>query len=158
MAYLQSDRYQKGHFHKIWVEYYIVWEKIRQMRHFVQNLLVVKVYTSKRYKMKGNTMLMKRQCYRYYQEKICKILKLWWHFQATNLGKIFGIWKKKNQDEPISYSCINLRMKLLIKLQNSPKNRAKMKFYIFWEAVSQFCFRQTLHLFRLHSAPRNDAG
>ena len=134
MAYLQSDRYQKGHFHKIWVEYYIAWEKIRQMRH----LLVVKVYTSKCYKMKGNTMLMKRQCYRYYQEKICKILKLWWHFRATNLGKIFGIWiffylkrqsyryyQEKNQDEPISYSCINLRMKLLIKLQNSPKKQCK---------------------------------
>ena len=77
---------------------------------------------------------------------------------SYQFGQNFWNLKKKNQDEPISYSCINLRMKLLIKLQNSPKNRAKMKFYIFWEAVSQFCFRQTLHLFRLHSAPRKDAG
>ena len=26
MAYLQSDRYQKGYFHKIWVEYYCLRE------------------------------------------------------------------------------------------------------------------------------------
>ena len=35
------------------------------------------------------------------------------------------------------------------------KNRAKVKFYFFWEAVSQFCYRQALHIFSLHIAPRN---
>ena len=90
----------------------IAWEKIRQMRHFVQNLLVAKVYTSKCYKMKGNTMLMKRQCYRYYQEKNLQNLKtlmtlpdtsglpIWatfleFEFSFIWKGKVIDITKKK---------------------------------------------------------------
>ena len=41
MVYLQSDGYQSGHFHKMWVDA-IVWMKIRHLKDFAQNLLVAK--------------------------------------------------------------------------------------------------------------------
>ena len=127
----------------------IVWAKIRQLRHFIENVRCQTPYQLQNIKilstLRGhknrhgqnfwnfNFFYLTRQSYRYYQEK--------------------------NQVGPpsIHNQYINLTMKLLIKSQNSPKNRAKIKFYIFWEAASQFCFRLTLYLFRLHSAPR-DAG
>ena len=106
----------------------IVWAKIKHLRHFFENFLVAKAHTS------------------------CKFLKLCCHFWATkiHIDKIFPIWifflkrpsyryyYEKNQIGPTSSSYINLTMKLLIKSKNTPKNRAKMKF---WEAISQFCFR-----------------
>ena len=70
--------------------------------------------------------------------------------RCTNILKfVFSlIWKdkiiditRKDHAGLTSPSYINLTMKLLIKLQNSPKNRAKMKLYTFWETVSHFCFR-----------------
>ena len=45
----------------------IVWVKIRHMRHFVLNLLGVKVYASCKISKKKN--LSERQSYSYYQEK-----------------------------------------------------------------------------------------
>ena len=47
----------------------VVWEKIRHLKYFIQNLLGVKVHTS------------------------CKMLKLCWHFGATktHMDKIFEI-------------------------------------------------------------------
>ena len=48
MASLQSGGYQSGYFHKI-IKYgwnTIAWAKNRYLRHFIQNLLGVKVHTS----------------------------------------------------------------------------------------------------------------
>ena len=84
----------------------IVWIKIRHLRHFVQNLVGVKVQSS------------------------CKISKFCYLFEATktHINKMFGIWiffylkrqvcryyQEKNQ-VGLTSSYINLTMKLFIKL------------------------------------------
>ena len=147
LSSLQSDRYQSGYFHKIWVEYYSLgknqgsetfcWKFIRcQSPYQLQNLktlLTLWGHKNPHGQNFGNLnfFYLKSQSYRYYHEK--------------------------NQVGPTSSLYINLTLKLLIKSKNSPKNRAEMKLYIFWEELSQFCFRWALHPLRLHSALRNDA-
>ena len=97
----------------------IAWAKIRQLRHFIQNVSCQNPYqlqnlnilsTLRGHKNRHgqnfwnfNFFYLTRQSYRYYQEK--------------------------NQVGPpsIHNQYINLTMKLLIKSQNSPKNRAKNK-------------------------------
>ena len=109
----------------------IVWAKIKHLRHFFENFLVAKAHTS------------------------CKFLKLCWHFWATkiHMDKIFPIWifflkrpsyryyYEKNQIGPTSSSYINLTMKLLIKLKNTPKNRANFgKPYLSFASDRLFIF------------------
>ena len=62
---MQSDGYQSGYFHKMWVKYYCLGENQAS-----QNLLGIKVHTS------------------------CKISKFCRYFEAKkiHLDKIFGIW------------------------------------------------------------------
>ena len=97
------------------MEYYCQGKKIRHLRHYVQNLLGVKVYTS---------------------YKISKFSQL---FGATknHVGKIFGIWfflsektrlqilPGKNQVGPTSYPYTNVTIKFLIKMENSQKKQDK---------------------------------
>ena len=147
LSYLQSDRYESGYFHKIWVEYFCLAKNeasetfcskfIRcQSPYQLKNLKTLLTVCGHR-NLHGqnfwnlNFFYLKSQSYRYYHEK--------------------------NQVGCISPSYINLTGKLLIKPENSPKNRAKRKFFIFWEAVSHFCFRWALCPFQFHSAPRNNA-
>ena len=75
------------------------------------------------------------------------------HFRGTktDMGKLFGIWdflpeksrlyryyQNKNQLGFTSSSYINITMKLLIKSENCPKSKVKMKFYIFGKLYLSF--------------------
>ena len=120
---------QKSGFWNIFFKIYYVSKFIpaAKSENFVDTLRPQKPTWTKFWKSKN----LKNQSYRYYHEK-------------TQVGPTLSLY-------------LNLTMKLLIKSKNSPKNKAKMKFYIFWEVVSQFCFRWALHPFQLHSVPRYDA-
>ena len=70
------------------------------------------------------------------QQKVCGKMMF-----VSIICTSYRYYHENDQVRPTSSSYINLTMKLLIKSKNSPKNRAKMKFCIFREAVSQFCFK-----------------
>ena len=122
LSSLQSGRYQSGYFHKIWVEYYSL-GKNQASETFIR-------------------------CQSPYQlQNLKTLLTLWGHknphgqnFRDLKLfylkSQSYRYYNEKNQVGPTSSLYINLTVKLLIELKNSPKNRAKMKLYIFWEAVS----------------------
>ena len=53
-------------------------------------------------------------------------------------SRLYIYYQNKNRLGFTSSSCINLTMKLLIKVENSPKSRVKTKFYIFGKPYLSF--------------------
>ena len=114
MAKLQSYRYERAYFHKIWMEYYCL-GKHHASGTIISNWFGVKIHTS---------------CKKFYILRGQK--RTWANFLE------FGFFLPENsrlyryyQLGFTSSSYINLTMKLLIKSENSTKSRVKMKFYIF---------------------------
>ena len=128
LSYLQSGRYQSGYFHKIWVEYYCLaknqasetfcWKFIRcQSPYQQQNLKTLFTRSGHKNPHGQNFWILsffylKSQSYRYYHEK--------------------------NHVGPPSSSYINLKVKLLIKSKNNPKNRGEWNFTFFGKQYFSF--------------------
>ena len=140
---MQSYGYQSSYFHTM-----LVGEKSK-------NCCLGKNQSSETFCLKSI------RCQNQYQlQNIC------WHFKATktHLNKIFRIWicfylkrqgyryyQKKSSWAYfiIIHKSDNETVDKVIFI--SCKTGKKWNFTLFWEAVSHFCFKQTLHLFRLHS-------
>ena len=126
LSYLQSDKYQSGYFHKTWVEYYCL-GKNQAYETFCSKF----VRCQNLYQLHNQKTLL----------TLCGHKNLpgqnFWYLNFFYLkSQSYRYYHEKNQVGCTSSSYINLTRKLLIKSKNSPKNRAKRKFYIFWEAVS----------------------
>ena len=121
---LQSDRYEKCYFHEIWMEIasgILILKFIRcQNTYQLQNLKIISIFQEHK-NPHGQTF--------------------WNLFFLSKKTWLYRYYHNRNQLGVILSSYINLSMKLLIKLWSSPKNMAKMKFYIFGKVASQFCFR-----------------
>ena len=125
MSYLQSDRYQRGYFHKIWAEYYCL----------------------------GKNETSEIFCSKFSCPCQLQNLKILLHFGATktHVGKIFGTWVflylkrqsyKYYQEKKSSWAHIIFIHKSYIEIVDKiikyPKNRTKMKFYIFGKLYLSF--------------------
>ena len=69
-----------------------------------------------------------------------------WNFFIPEKLRLYRYYQNKNQLGFTLSSYINITMKLLIKSENSPKSRVKMKFYIFGKLSLSFA-SDTLFIF-----------
>ena len=108
MAKLQSDRYERGYFHKIWMEYYCLC-KNHASETIISNFFGVKIHTScKKFYILGG-------------QKPTFASFLEFRFFLPEKSKLYRYYQNKNQLGFASSSYINITMKLLIKSKNSPK-------------------------------------
>ena len=146
MVQLQSDGYGSSYFHKLWVEYYCLGENQES-----------ETFCSKCFRCQCSCQLQNHKILSTHRGHKNAFGQNFWNliFFLIRKDKVIDIIRKKNHVGPTLSSYINLTLKQWIKSAIAQKNRSK--FYIFWEVVSQFCFRQA-HLFGLHKAVRNDEG
>ena len=144
MAKLQSDRYERVYFHKIQMEYYCLGQN-HASGTLISNLFGVKVHTScKKFYILGG-------------QKPTWANFLEFRFFFTRKVKTIQVLPEQKSAWFHIIFIHKSYIEIVEKIQKQPKNQGKNEILHFWKTVSQFCFIQALHFFRLHSAPRNDA-